>query len=72
MSFQVTFQSDLCKGCELCVAYCPKKLLTTDKQLLNKSGVHPAMITDTTQCIGCLSCVMMCPDAIIRIERQEQ
>lgn len=72
MKYQVTFQSDLCKGCELCIAFCPKKLLVADKQVLNKSGVHPAMITDTTQCVGCLSCVMMCPDAIIRIEKLEE
>lgn len=72
MSFQVTFQIDLCKGCELCVAYCPQKLLTTDKQIFNRNGVHPVTIMDTTRCIGCLSCVMMCPDAIIRIEKQEQ
>ena len=72
MGFRVTFKSDECKGCELCVAFCPKKLLTPDKSTLNKSGIHPVMITDTTECVGCMNCVMMCPDAIITIESLDQ
>ena len=71
MRFQVTFQSDACKGCELCMAACPKKLITADKSVFNKSGLHPAVITDAAACIGCLSCALMCPDGVITVEKLE-
>ena len=59
MGFLVTFKQDACKGCELCMAFCAKKLIVADKSVLNKSGIHPAAITDTTQCVGCLNCTLM-------------
>ena len=71
MGFRVTFKTEAGKGCELCMAFCPKKLIVADKSVLNKSGIHPAMITDTTACIGCLSCTLMCPDAVITVEKLE-
>ena len=72
MGFLVTFKQDACKGCELCMAYCAKKLIVADKSVLNKSGIHPAAITDTTQCVGCLNCTLMCPDAVITVEKIEE
>lgn len=72
MGFQVTFKTEECKGCEFCIAFCPKKLIKADKNVLNRSGIHPAMITDTAACIGCLSCALMCPDAVITIVKLEE
>ncbi len=71
MKFNVTFNSEECKGCEICIEWCPKKILTLDTSCLNKSGIHPAMITDKEKCIGCSNCALMCPDAIITIEKLE-
>ncbi|MCR5340231.1 MAG: 4Fe-4S binding protein, partial [Saccharofermentans sp.] len=39
---KVTFNENLCKGCGLCVAACPKKILELDKTRLNAKGYHPA------------------------------
>lgn len=69
--FTVTFREDKCKGCELCVSVCPKKLLVLREDLINRKGYHPAGITSQESCIGCASCALMCPDGVIRITAEE-
>ena len=43
---KLTFKTDLCKGCGLCVSACPKKLLVIAKDKINQKGYHPAEMTD--------------------------
>ncbi len=66
---KLTFQTDRCKGCGLCVSACPKGLLAIAKDKINQKGHHPAEITEPEKCIGCASCAIMCPDCIIEVER---
>ena len=69
MSAKVTFDSDRCKGCELCTLVCPRKIVVIDPSTINRKGYHPATVKDMDQCIGCASCAKMCPDSIITVER---
>ena len=66
---KLTFKTDLCKGCGLCVAACPKGLIVLAKDKINQKGHHPAEITDQEKCIACAFCATMCPDCIIEVER---
>lgn len=66
---KLSFKTDLCKGCGLCVAACPKGLLTISRDKINKKGHHPAEIERPEECVGCASCAIMCPDCIIEVER---
>ena len=66
---KLTFKTDNCKGCGLCVDVCPKGLLKLSEQKINNKGHHPAELTDEAACIGCASCAIMCPDCIIKVER---
>lgn len=66
---KLTFKSDFCKGCGLCVSACPKHLLTLAKDKLNVKGHHPVEITDMSECIACAFCATMCPDCVIKVER---
>ena len=66
---KLTFLTDNCKGCGLCVDACPKKVLRLAPDKINKKGHHPVQITDQEKCIGCAFCAMMCPDCIIKVER---
>ncbi len=66
---KVTFQSELCKGCGLCVNACPKEILKIDTDKINAKGYSPAVMTDQNSCIGCAFCATMCPDCIITVER---
>jgi len=69
MSAKVTFNSDRCKGCELCTTVCPKHIVVMDKVTINRKGYHPATVSDMEQCIGCASCAKICPDSIITVEK---
>ncbi len=69
--FKVLFNRDKCKGCELCVSFCPKKILAPDSAV-NAKGYHPICVTDQAECIGCSSCALMCPDCCISIYELEE
>lgn len=66
---KLTFRTDNCKGCGLCVDVCPKKVLGLASDKINKRGHHPVEAVRPDDCIGCGSCAIMCPDFIIKVER---
>lgn len=66
---KLTFNTDLCKGCGLCVDACPKGCLTIASDKLNKKGYSPAVMAEPEKCIGCAFCATMCPDCIITVEK---
>lgn len=65
----IKIDEDLCKGCELCVSVCPKKILSLDTEKTNKAGYYPAKVTNMDACIGCACCAGMCPEIAIYIEK---
>ena len=66
---KVSFKTDICKGCGLCVDACPKKIIALAKDKLNAKGHSPAIITDQEKCIGSAFCATMCPDCVITVEK---
>lgn len=64
--FQVKIKKDKCKGCGLCIAYCPIKHLVFSQDL-NKKGRKYAEVNKENKCIGCGACFLVCPDAAIKI-----
>ncbi|NLM49817.1 MAG: 4Fe-4S binding protein [Clostridiaceae bacterium] len=55
-----------CKGCYLCMNFCPKKIIgVSDK--LNEAGYYPCEAKDEGKCTGCASCANICPDCAIEI-----
>ena len=65
----VTFDTDRCKGCGLCVNACPKKNIVLAREIINKKGHNPATITDQSLCISCAFCAKMCPVCVITVEK---
>ncbi len=53
-----------CKGCGICIEYCPKKVLE-----FKDGKVFVARISD---CITCLLCENMCPDFAITVDKLEE
>lgn len=66
---KLTFKTDNCKGCGLCVDACPKHVLQLAENKINKKGHHPVEAVKEDECIACAFCATMCPDCIIKIER---
>jgi 2-oxoglutarate ferredoxin oxidoreductase subunit delta len=60
---RVWIREELCKGCRLCVAFCPRGVLEL-------GGVPPrAKVKKLEACTGCGVCTLMCPDLCIEVER---
>jgi 2-oxoglutarate ferredoxin oxidoreductase subunit delta len=66
---RIIVDSTFCKGCGLCVDYCPQDIMALDMETITPKGYHPAYCTSQEDCTGCLSCATMCPDVAITIER---
>ena len=66
---EVTFNEKECKGCELCVSVCPKKILKLDTSRVNVKGYFPSTIYNPDECIGCGNCAKMCPDSVITVRK---
>jgi 2-oxoglutarate ferredoxin oxidoreductase subunit delta len=56
-----------CKGCELCVAACPKTCLALNVGRVNVLGYHPVELTDAAACTSCAFCARVCPDAVFTV-----
>jgi 2-oxoglutarate ferredoxin oxidoreductase subunit delta len=59
----------ICKGCEICIAFCPKKsMCVSDK--INAAGYFPVAFKDDSECTGCAICAIVCPEAAIEVYRE--
>ena len=65
----IVIEESYCKGCELCNAACPPKVLELDNDKLTSKGYHPTHIFKDG-CTGCAICALVCPDAAITVYRE--
>ncbi len=68
MPYRYTIDVDRCKGCNLCVSVCPKKVLEIS-QSVNSQGYFPAHQARPDDCVFCTTCCIMCPDVAITITK---
>ena len=68
--FEVRFDGEVCKGCELCRAFCPKGLISVST-VLNIKGYSPAENLRQDECVGCKACAVVCPDGAIEIYKED-
>jgi 2-oxoglutarate ferredoxin oxidoreductase subunit delta len=52
-----------CKGCGICVAFCPTKTLTLENEKVK--------IVDINKCTQCGMCELRCPDYAIYLGRKK-
>ncbi|HHY94406.1 MAG TPA: 4Fe-4S binding protein [Firmicutes bacterium] len=64
---RVVFHEDRCKACELCVHFCPQKIIHLAPDRINAAGYHPAEVTAQEKCTSCRICALMCPDVVIEV-----
>jgi 2-oxoglutarate ferredoxin oxidoreductase subunit delta len=58
---------EICKGCQLCIHFCPKKVFEVGEEVNDKGFVIPK-IAHEDQCIKCKICELICPDLAIFVE----
>lgn len=63
---KIVINEERCKGCGLCVQFCPRNLIHMSDGF-NSRGLHPCAFEDTEECTGCTVCGMMCPDVAIEV-----
>ncbi|WP_373425557.1 4Fe-4S dicluster domain-containing protein [Paracholeplasma manati] len=69
--YQLDFNNDACKGCELCVNSCPVKILGMSNTRMNASGYALVDVLDIDKCIGCTFCAVICPDSVIKVVKND-
>ncbi|NCC26367.1 MAG: 4Fe-4S dicluster domain-containing protein [Deltaproteobacteria bacterium] len=62
---KVTVFSDWCKGCGICVAFCPSEVLE-----LGPDG--KARVVREDQCINCGFCERHCPDFAVSVRPKQE
>lgn len=55
-----------CKGCNLCILFCPMQVLQ-EASYLNKRGIHPPEMVEDHSCNRCRMCELVCPDFAITV-----
>ena len=64
----IVLDSDSCKGCDICIAICPRQLFVKSKKR-NHQGTSIPEVVHKDQCTECKMCERMCPDGAISVER---
>lgn len=60
---RVLIARERCKGCELCIEFCPRDVLVCSQEF-NAKGYHYPIVTKD-ECVNCRLCVSVCPEFAI-------
>ena len=70
--YKITIPKERCKGCGLCVAFCPKEVLEmSEERKTNEKGYRFVRVVKEENCTGCANCAVICPDTLIEIYKDE-
>ncbi len=64
---EIVILEDLCKGCALCVEFCPKECIRISKDKFTKSGALLPEFVNEEECVACKFCGNLCPDFAIEV-----
>ncbi len=67
----IKVDKELCKGCNICTEFCPRKVYEESEEP-NKKGVRLPTPKHEEKCTKCNLCVLMCPDQAIHVEEKEE
>ena len=68
MKGYIKIDQEICKGCEICMFFCPKGAISVSDKL-NAGGYLPAIFDNTSECTGCANCAVVCPEVAIEVYR---
>ena len=61
---RITIDDKACKGCEICVEFCPTKVL--------EMNGFVASVKNLEACIKCMQCELRCPDFAITVHEKKE
>ncbi|WP_073256006.1 4Fe-4S dicluster domain-containing protein [Caldanaerovirga acetigignens] len=62
-SARITIDERACKKCGICIAFCPKKVFSSDND--------KPVVANPEACIRCMLCELRCPDFAIVVEGED-
>jgi 2-oxoglutarate ferredoxin oxidoreductase subunit delta len=68
MKGYIEINQGLCKGCEICISFCPKGIIILSDKL-NAGGYLTVVLNDNGECTGCAICAVVCPEVAIEVYR---
>ena len=66
MKGSIRIDKERCKGCGLCIEFCPRSCISLLGEL-NLKGYFIAAFDDGADCNACRNCALMCPDAAVEV-----
>lgn len=67
---KVHFDKKRCKGCGMCILFCPQEILHMSGDLSDLGFTYPEVV-DQERCTACGICFRMCPDCAIQVEKDD-
>jgi len=67
----IRVDTNLCKGCSLCIVSCPKDVLEQAKET-SVRGYTPSVAIRPEDCNYCHLCERVCPDLAISVRKEEE
>jgi 2-oxoglutarate ferredoxin oxidoreductase subunit delta len=64
----IKIDQELCKGCQVCLEFCPKKVISPLNKV-NAAGYIPVAFNRDGDCTGCGICAIVCPEVAIEVFR---
>ena len=61
---KIDINGDLCKGCGICIAFCPTEVLELDEH-------EKAMVKRPEKCNACGLCELRCPDMAVEVKEAD-
>ena len=66
----IKIDSELCKGCDICIELCPKHVYVKSSKE-NKKGVYLPFPENEKECNECHLCELLCPDQAITVDDED-
>lgn len=64
---KITVDSERCKGCNICIEFCPKKVFVKSEKY-SKKGVRVPDPVNVENCTVCRLCELLCPDMALDVD----
>ena len=65
----IEIDEELCKGCEICITFCPLKVFE-QSEIINRKGYYIPVVVKEDDCVGCRLCELMCPEFSIIVTNE--